>query len=610
MSDLIELAEVEFVEEEEALLIKNAPILVVGVHNGHTFDEEFIKRCAKRMSGVPDVRLFLGHDEREDALIGSAINFRLDEGDKPRVIADLVVADKDVAEKVKILHEKKLTSNYGISPKIDLDTAEIKHVALVLKPAQGDQTKLEEQKQEQEEQEEQQQDTEAQASQDGQQQSEPSNETEAQRKTGDHVCVCLKCGHEITVPMGVECNKQTCPKCGGPMRKKEAMAAKTPAQPYYSPYAPYKTWWEAVQAIVAKAKSVDEIKKALNDLIAKVKAYKPYYPAYPQAGYSVVGELPKIVEVYDAPELSFDKTMENIYRVLLFKAGRWLFGDSKILRVDKSTFQRWRDSLKKLHRVPVFLGHPTEDREPAPAVVGWLLDIDYDDERCYGIIEIVEPVIAEAIDSGKIRGVSIYTAPLTRLADGTYLSDALEHVALTVVPAVKEVLKEGFQKLERFAASDADKPVAYIYGELKPLPQDEEVEKLSKQVEEMREKLSSALKLLQRLEEERLQRDEETIKELVNNAITKGLLTPAEAQMLLPGWVQLLRQKRPVKVGDEEIEVVEYVRRMLAVKKPQEFASDAATLQPSEGDEALRKVMELPPEEFDKEVRKRFFQRG
>jgi len=43
------------------------------------------------------------------------------------------------------------------------------------------------------------------------------------------------------------------------------------------------------------------------------------------------------------------------------------------------------------------------------------------------------------------------------------------------------------------------------------------------------------------------------------------------------------------------------------VKKPQEFASDAATLQPSEGDEALRKMMELPPEEFDKEVRKRFF---
>jgi len=40
---------------------------------------------------------------------------------------------------------------------------------------------------------------------------------EAVHPHGDHVCICSKCGNEITVEAGMKCNEQVCPKCGGPM---------------------------------------------------------------------------------------------------------------------------------------------------------------------------------------------------------------------------------------------------------------------------------------------------------------------------------------------------------------------------------------------------------
>ena len=39
---------------------------------------------------------------------------------------------------------------------------------------------------------------------------------------GDHVCVCSKCGKEVTVGAGEKCNEQVCPDCGGPMTAKTA----------------------------------------------------------------------------------------------------------------------------------------------------------------------------------------------------------------------------------------------------------------------------------------------------------------------------------------------------------------------------------------------------
>jgi len=39
---------------------------------------------------------------------------------------------------------------------------------------------------------------------------------------GEHVCICTKCGAEVTVAANTKCNTQTCPVCGNPMVAKEA----------------------------------------------------------------------------------------------------------------------------------------------------------------------------------------------------------------------------------------------------------------------------------------------------------------------------------------------------------------------------------------------------
>lgn len=39
---------------------------------------------------------------------------------------------------------------------------------------------------------------------------------------GEHICVCSKCGEEVTVEADVKCNTQKCPECGGPMIAKVA----------------------------------------------------------------------------------------------------------------------------------------------------------------------------------------------------------------------------------------------------------------------------------------------------------------------------------------------------------------------------------------------------
>ena len=45
---------------------------------------------------------------------------------------------------------------------------------------------------------------------------------EAVHPPGEHICVCSKCGEEITVEQNVKCNTQKCPECGGLMTAKMA----------------------------------------------------------------------------------------------------------------------------------------------------------------------------------------------------------------------------------------------------------------------------------------------------------------------------------------------------------------------------------------------------
>jgi len=50
---------------------------------------------------------------------------------------------------------------------------------------------------------------------------------EAVHPHGEHICVCSKCGKEITVQEDVRCNTQECPECGAPMVAKEAGEKRT-----------------------------------------------------------------------------------------------------------------------------------------------------------------------------------------------------------------------------------------------------------------------------------------------------------------------------------------------------------------------------------------------
>jgi len=45
---------------------------------------------------------------------------------------------------------------------------------------------------------------------------------EAVHPHGEHICVCSKCEHEITVEENIKCNTQECPECGAPMIAKTA----------------------------------------------------------------------------------------------------------------------------------------------------------------------------------------------------------------------------------------------------------------------------------------------------------------------------------------------------------------------------------------------------
>jgi len=549
MSDLdlvLNLGEsVEFEEVEGgALVVKRVPALIEGTHKGHEFTPDIIEETAKNMQDVTDVQLFKSHEEAEQNLVGGAVNFTFGESNgKKAVLADLVIGDTDTATLVKNLKNSGL-KNLAISPRVDVSENKILHVALVLEPAQGEDVRLKADK-------------------------EPDEEDPEEKPDEE------------------------------PKQKEKKIEEKKDGS--WPAYTPYKTWWENVKAIISKTQNPEEAIKKLKELIEKAEKAcrgKNQERPYPNVKAAMSSGV-QVVEMLPSPSVNFQQATDSIYRVFLFEEGKYVFGEDRYLVANAKTFKDWKESLSLLKKVPVFLGHPKKGEENAPAVVGWLLDVDTEGKKCYGVMEIVEKEVADAIDKGKILGVSVGTMPLRRTEDGNFISNALDHVALTVDPVLRQTLEEGFEKLERYVASEEEKE--YVEGSLERIVDEEEVSRLRREIEEQKQKLSEVVKRLMATENEKAKRDREAIDELFNKAIAEGRITPAEVTLRKPVYYQLLNLRRPVKVGDEEISVVEMLQRELAVRKSE-------SLEPvNQSQEAkafnIESLIGLPPDEFVSKLR-------
>jgi len=132
--------------QPEVFILPDQTIFRAGVLNGVLYTEDEVRSYAERLKELEEqgetkpLALFLDHEDKVSTWIGETKNYRLENSE---VKADLIIVDRDVAEKIKYQQESG-RPHWGISTVVevqewrDFKKLEPKSVSLVLNPAGGE----------------------------------------------------------------------------------------------------------------------------------------------------------------------------------------------------------------------------------------------------------------------------------------------------------------------------------------------------------------------------------------------------------------------------------------------------------------------------------------
>jgi hypothetical protein len=132
--------------QPEVFILPDQTIFRAGVLNGILYTEDEVRSYAERLKELEEqgetkpLALFLDHEDKVATWIGETKNYRLEDSE---VKADLIIVDRDVAEKIKYQQESG-RPHWGISTVVevqewrDFKKLEPKSVSLVLNPAGGE----------------------------------------------------------------------------------------------------------------------------------------------------------------------------------------------------------------------------------------------------------------------------------------------------------------------------------------------------------------------------------------------------------------------------------------------------------------------------------------
>jgi len=193
---------------------------------------------------------------------------------------------------------------------------------------------------------------------------------------GTDNCICVDCNYEMPHERGKPCNEMTCPKCGGEMAGK----------------------------------------------------------GMPKTGQGQTNTELYILPLGQAEKVELEGG--NLFKKKLIEVGEWADprDPKKKLKITAARMKSWVDKFKQNYaKVFVPNRHSLDPKDNT----GWLKDLEVKGKALFGTLSLSDDT-AKNIKDSKIEDVSVGIHPDFVDGKGKKWGEVLEHVALTLIPHIKE----------------------------------------------------------------------------------------------------------------------------------------------------------------------------